>query len=145
MKNILILLLLPILTFAQKEVVVHIKTDSYPSETRWILYDSVYQGDTIDYVDYGYYTQPNFMYRDTLYIDSVQNISFVIFDSYGDGIVNGEYYVTICGDTVVNYPVSTFTTGLVHNRVVPQCMPQPPPPGQCVPAMVNINLDQFTS
>ena len=146
MKKILILLLLPILTFAQKEVVVHIKTDGYPSETRWILYDSVYQGDTIDYVDYGYYTQSNFMHTDTLYMsDSVTNISFVIYDSYGDGIINGEYYVTICGDTVVNYPVSTFTTGLIHNRVVPQCMPQPPPPGQCVPAMVNINLDQFTS
>ena len=145
MIRLLLLLLLPTVLFAQKEVVVHIKTDGYPSETRWILYDSVYQGDTIDYVDYGHYTQPNFMHRDTLYIDSVQSISFVIFDSYGDGIINGEYYVTICGDTVVNYPVSTFTTGLVHNRVVPQCMPQPPPPGQCVPAMVNINLDQFTS
>ena len=145
MKKLLILLLLPLTLLGQKEVVIHIKTDNYPSETRWVLYDSVYQGDTIDYVQYGHYTQPNFMHRDTLYIDSVQNISFVIFDSYGDGITNGEYYVTICGDTVVNYPVSTFTNGLVHNRAVPQCMPQPPPPGQCVPAMVNINLDQFTS
>jgi len=147
MKKILILLLLPILTFAQKEVVVHIKTDNYPSETRWMLYDSVYQGDTIDYVDYGHYTQPNFMHRDTLYIDSIQNISFVIFDQFGDGITNGEYYVTVCGDTIVDYPVSTFTTGLIHNRAVPQCMPQPPPPplGPCVPTMININLDQFTN
>ncbi len=145
MKNILFILLLPILTFAQKEVVIHIKTDGYPSETRWVLYDSVYQGDTIDYVDYGHYTQPNFMHRDTLYIDSVQNISFVIYDSYGDGIINGEYYVTICGDTVVDYPVSTFTSGLIHNRAVPQCLPNPPPPlGPCVPTMININLDQFT-
>ena len=146
MKKILFILLLPVITFAQKEVVVHIKTDGYPSETRWMLYDSVYQGDTIDYVDYGHYTQPNFMHRDTFYIDSVTNISFVIYDSYGDGIVNGEYYVTICGDTVVDYPVSTFTTGLIHNRVVPQCMPNPPPPpsGPCVPTLVNINLDQFT-
>ena len=139
MKKLLILFLLPLtLLSQQKEVVIHIKTDGYPSETRWVLYDSVYQGDTIDYVEYGHYTQPNFMHRDTLYIDSVQSISFVIFDSYGDGIINGEYYVTICNDTVVNYPVSTFTNGLVHNRAVPQCMPQPPPPGQCVPAMVNI-------
>ena len=145
MKNILFILLLPILTFAQKEVVIHIKTDGYPSETRWVLYDSAYQGDTIDYVDYGHYTQPNFMHRDTLYIDSVQNISFVIYDSYGDGIINGEYYVTICGDTVVDYPVSTFTSGLIHNRAVPQCLPNPPPPlGPCVPTMININLDQFT-
>ena len=121
MKNILFILLLPILTFAQKEVVIHIKTDNYPSETRWILYDSTYGGDTLDYVDYGYYTQQNFIHRDTLYIsDSVTNIAWVIYDSYGDGITNGEYYLIVCGDTIVNYPSSTFTTGLIHNRVVPQ-------------------------
>ena len=145
MKKLLILFLLPLTLLGQKEVVIHIKTDNYPSETRWVLYDSVYQGDTIDYVEYGHYTQPNFMHRDTLYIDSVENISFVIYDSYGDGITNGEYYVTICGDTIVNYPVSTFNSGLIHNRTVPQCLPNPPPPlGPCVPTMININLDQFT-
>ena len=36
MKKILLLLLLPIITFAQKEVVIHIKTDNYPSETKWV-------------------------------------------------------------------------------------------------------------
>jgi len=145
MKKLLILFLLPLTLLGQKEVVIHIKTDNYPSETRWVLYDSVYQGDTIDYVEYGHYTQPNFMHRDTLYIDSVENISFVIYDSYGDGITNGEYYVTICGDTIVNYPVSTFNSGLIHNRTVPQCLPNPPPPlGPCIPTMININLDQFT-
>ena len=128
MKRILLLLLLPIITFAQKEVVIHIKTDSYPSETKWTLYKDAYQGDTIAYVPYGHYTQGNTMHRDTVYIaDSITNISFVMFDQYGDGIVNGEYYVTICEDTVVNYPVSTFTNGLIHNRTVPQCMPNPPP------------------
>ena len=145
MKKILLLLLLPIITFAQKEVVIHIKTDTYPGETKWTLYKDVYQGDTIDYVEYNYYSTPNYMHRDTLYIsDSITDISFVIYDSYGDGITNGEYYVTICGDTVVNYPVSTFTTGLIHTRVVPQCMPQPPPI-QLVPAKVIINLDQYQS
>ena len=143
MKKILILLLLPIITFAQKEVVIHIKTDSYPSETKWTLYKDAYQGDTLAFVPYGYYNSSNMMNTDTVYIpDSVSDVSFVIFDSYGDGIVNGEYYVTICGDTVVNYPVSTFSTGLIHNRTVPQCMPNPPPLS-CVPAIVNINLDQY--
>ena len=143
MKKILFILLLPIITFAQKEVVVHIKTDTYPGETKWVLYKDAYQGDTIDHVDYNYYSTPNYMHRDTLYMaDSITDISFVIFDQYGDGITNGEYYVTICGDTVVNYPVSTFTTGLIHNRTVPQCMPQPPPL-QLVPAKVIINLDQY--
>ena len=46
MKKTLLLLLLPIITFAQKEVIIHVKTDYYPSETKWVLYDSVYQGDT---------------------------------------------------------------------------------------------------
>ena len=56
MKKLLLLLLLPIITFAQKEVVVHIKTDTYPSETSWVLYKDAYQGDTIGYVPFGYYT-----------------------------------------------------------------------------------------
>jgi len=141
MKRILLLLLLPIITFAQKEVVIHIKTDNYPSETKWTLYKDAYQGSIIASVPYGHYTQSNTMHRDTIYMaDSITDISWVIFDSYGDGIVNGEYYVTICGDTVVNYPVSTFSNGLIHNRTVPQCMPNPPPG---VPAKVIINLDQY--
>ena len=126
-----------------KEVIISLKTDTYPSETRWVLYDSVYQGPILSEVQYGHYTQPNTMNYDTVYIpDSITNISWVIFDSYGDGIANGEYYVTICGDTVVNYPVSTFTNGLIHNRTVPQCMPNPPPV-PLVPAKVIINLDQY--
>ena len=145
MKKILLLLLLPIITLAQKEVVIHIQTDSWPSETKWTLYKDAYQGDTIAYVDYGHYVSSNAIHRDTVYMaDSITNISFVIFDSYGDGIINGSYYVTICNDTVVDYPVSTFTTGLIHNRVVPQCMPQPPPV-QTVSAKVVINLDQYQS
>ncbi len=145
-KILLLLLLLPLLTFAQKEVVIIIKTDSYPQETKWTLYKDAYQGDTIAHVPYGYYDSANVINYDTLYLaDSITNISWVISDSYGDGITNGEYYVTICGDTVIDYPVSTFSNGLIHNRTVPQCMPNPPPPppGQCVPAMVNINLDQY--
>jgi hypothetical protein len=144
-KLLFILLLIPVLVFSQKEVIINIKTDTYPSETKWVLYDSIYQGDTLHHVPYGYYTQNNTMHSDTVYIpDSITNISFVIFDSYGDGIVNGEYYVMICGDTVVDYPVSTFTNGLIHNRTVPQCLSNPPP-GICVPSILNINLDQYQS
>jgi|7_EtaG_2_1085326.scaffolds.fasta_scaffold01232_2 hypothetical protein len=37
MKRLLfILLLLPILVFGQKETIIHITTDNYPSETRWV-------------------------------------------------------------------------------------------------------------
>jgi len=142
MKKLLLLLLLPIITFGQKEVIIHITTDNYPSETKWTLYkDSYPNGDTLGYVSYGHYTQANTSHMDTLYIpDNITNIAWVIFDSYGDGIPGGSYYVSICGDTIVSYPVPTFTNGLIHNRVVPQCMPNPPPGA---PATVIINLDQY--
>ena len=115
MKKILLLLLLPLITFGQKEVIIHITTDNYPLETKWTLYKDAYQGDTLAYIDYGHYTQGNTSHTDTIYIaDSITNISWVIYDDYGDGIPGGSYYVSICGDTIVNYPNPTFTTGLIH-------------------------------
>jgi len=144
MKKILLLLLLPIITFAQKEVIVHITTDAWPNETRWVLYaDSMY-GNILGDVNYGHYTQQNTSYTDTLYIsDSLINISFVIYDSYGDGIQPpGSYFVSICGDTIVSYANPSFTTGLISNRVIPPCN-GPPISSVCVSAVVNINLDQF--
>jgi len=145
MKKIIFLFLFPIMTFGQKEMVIMVKTDTYPSETRWVLYADSFQGSMIAEVQYGHYDSANTMNYDTLSLaDSITNISWVIYDSYGDGINNGEYYVTVCEDTIVNYPVSTFSNGLVHNRTVPQCMPQPPPV-QLVPAKVIINLDQYQS
>ena len=64
-------------------------------------------------------------------------------DTYGDGM-NGSYYVSICGDTVVNYPNPNFQSGIYSNRQVPSCLPPPPPiTGPCVPTLVNINLDQY--
>ena len=146
MKKLLLLLLLPFTLFAQKEVIVHITTDNYPSETRWVLHaDSLY-GNILGDVNYGYYTQGGASHTDTLYIpDSLTNITFVIYDSYGDGIMSpGSYYVSICEDTIISYPTPSFTTGLISNRIIPPCN-GPPVTGPCVPATVNINLDQFQS
>ena len=138
-------MLLPFLMMAQKQAVIHITTDNYPSETYWTLFaDSLY-GDTICNVPAGYYTSPYTTYTDTCYInDSITNITFLIRDTYGDGM-NGSYYVSVCGDTIVNYPNPNFQTGLYSNRPVPNCLPPPPPqpPGPCVPTLVNINLDQY--
>ena len=145
MIRVLLLMLLPFLMMAQKQAVIHITTDNYPSETYWTLFaDSLY-GDTICNVPAGYYTLPNTTYTDTCYInDSITNITFLIRDTYGDGM-DGSYYVSVCGDTIVNYPNPNFQTGLYSNRPVPQCLPPPPPPppGTCVPTLVNINLDQY--
>jgi len=141
MKKLLLLLLLPLITFGQKEVVIHITTDNYPNETKWELYSDSMGGALLSAINYGHYTAANTSYSDTIYIDdNVTNISWVIYDSYGDGIPGGNYYVSVCSDTIINYPVPTFTTGLIHNRVIPQCMPNPPP---CVEATVIINLDQY--
>jgi hypothetical protein len=142
MKKILLLLLLPIITFAQKEVIVHINTDQYPSETRWVLHaDSLY-GTILQEVNYGYYNQSYTSYSDTFYIpDTITNVTFIIWDSYGDGM-SGSYYVDICNDTIISNPAPSFSYGYYHNRVVPQCMPNPPPE---VSARVVINLDQYQS
>jgi len=108
--------------------------------------DSLY-GNILGDVDYGHYTQANTSYTDTLYIpDSLIDISFVIYDSYGDGIQSpGSYFVSICNDTIIDYPNPSFTTGLVSNRIIPPCNGPPAPVGACVPATLNINLDQFQS
>ena len=129
--------------FGQKETVVSLETDSYPSETYWILMaDSLY-GDTIYEVPPGYYTQPNTAYLDTCYIpDSVSTIVFLLRDTYGDGM-DGSYYVAVCGDTIINKPTITFQTGIYQTRMVPPCFPNPPPLGPCLPAKVIINLDQY--
>ena len=145
MKKIILLLLLPIFTFAQKECVVYINTDQYPTETYWTMYaDSLY-GDTLDYVIPGHYTNSFTSHTDTIILnDSITNITFVIWDTFGDGM-NGSYYVSICEDTIINIPNPNFQSGFYHNRSVPTCQPNPPPPppGPCVPTLVNINLDQY--
>ena len=68
MKKILILLLLPIITFAQKEVIIHLTTDNYPSETRWVLYTDSFQGPILAEDNYGHYNSSNTSYMDTIYI-----------------------------------------------------------------------------
>ena len=50
---LLLLLLLPIFTLAQKQAVLSLTTDNYPTETSWCLFaDSLY-GDTIASIDTG--------------------------------------------------------------------------------------------
>ena len=65
-KLLLLLLLLPLLVFGQtKETIIHINTDAYPSETRWVLHaDSLY-GAILGSVNYGYYTQATTSHTDT--------------------------------------------------------------------------------
>ena len=146
-KILLLLLLLPFTLLAQKQAVVHINTDAYPSETYWIVMKDSLYGDTIASVQAGHYNSAISSFTDTFAIaDSITNITFLIRDTYGDGM-NGSFYLSICEDTVISVPSPNFNSGMFWNRLVPNCMPNPPPPptGPCVPMLVNINLDQFQS
>ena len=131
----------------QKPAVLSLTTDQYPSETSWCLFaDSLY-GDTIGYISPGDLTLPYHNYVDTLFINGpINTIVFLIRDSYGDGM-DGSYYLSVCGDTIINKPTVTFQSGLFSTRSVPHCLPQPPSPPpsntNCVPTLININLDQF--
>ena len=145
MKKLLLLFLLPLLTFGQKPLTVNVTTDSYPTETYWIIFQDSLYGDTIAEVSAGHYTSANTSYTDTVILpDSIDNITFLIRDTYGDGIMApGAFYVTLCEDTIISVPSPNFNSGMYWNRPTPNCLPNPPPVGPCVPTMVNINLDQY--
>ena len=147
MKKILFILLLPLLSFGQKPLVVSLTTDIYPTETYWLIFKDTIYGDTLAEVSAGHYTSQNTLYTDTVMLpDSIDNITFLIRDTYGDGIAApGNFHVSICGDTIISVPTPNFQSGMYWNRAVPNCLPNPPPPsGPCVPTMINVNLDQFT-
>jgi len=146
MKKILLLLLLPFALLGQKPLAVIVTTDAYPTETYWILMKDSLYGDTIASVSAGHYTSANTTYIDSVMIaDSITNVTFLMRDTYGDGIMApGSFFVTICDDTLISVPTPNFNSGMYWNRSIPNCMPIPPPVN-CVPAMVNINLDQYQS
>jgi len=92
MKKLLLLLLLPLTLFAQKEAVLHLTTDGFPTETYWFVISggSSNLGDTIASVPAGYYTQASTTYSDTMYIaDSITDITVLLRDTYGDGMTSG--------------------------------------------------------
>jgi hypothetical protein len=130
----------------QKPAVLSLTTDQYPTETSWCLFSDSLYGDTIGYISSGDLTLPYHNYVDTLFINGpINTVVFLIRDTFGDGM-NGSYFLSVCGDTIINKPTVTFQSGLYSTRTVPQCLPQPPPPPSyvnCVPTLININLDQF--
>ena len=98
MKKLLLLLLLPFTLLAQKEAVLHLTTDGFPTETYWyvIIGSNTNLGDTIASVPPGYYTQASTTYSDTMYIeDSIAHITLLLRDTYGDGMTSGSYYYQV--------------------------------------------------
>ena len=142
MKKILILLLLPILSFSQALVPssVHIYLDQYMSETSWDIKDTT--GNVVA-ADGPYYNAVNYQSMIIPVMLPEGNLTFTIYDSYGDGLagglwggLDGSYYVKQCNDTLVFGDVPNFGFDTAHAFGSDAC---PPVMGCMDPAYVEFN------
>lgn len=90
---------------------VQVKTDSYPGEIFWQL---EIEGEIVEEVQVGEYTQEDFVYTHEVCISPEQDlcVNFSINDSYGDGICcsygNG-YYQVFTGENVLIQGTGEYT------------------------------------
>jgi len=143
MIRILLLILLPILTFAQPNCVpttIVINLDQYQSETAWAVYDT--GGNMLTYGQ-GYDSQPTYASVIEQRCLPEGDLTFVIYDSYGDGLngalwggLDGSYYLIQCNDTLVYGDDPAFGNDSIHVFVSDAC---PPVFGCMDPAYVEFN------
>ena len=110
---------------------VNINLDQYPSETTWDIKDSL--GNVL--LSGGPYSNvPNYQPQFIGNCLPVGELTFTIYDSYGDGIAgslwggqDGSYYVIQCNnDTVVFGDVANFGNDTSHVFMSDTCVPPPP-------------------
>jgi len=129
MKKLLLLLLLPILSFSQNCVptTIIINLDQYQGETSWDVKDStgyiVANGS-------GYYSQPDYGVVVEQRCLPSGSLVFTIYDSYGDGLngamwggLDGSYYVVQCFDTIVIGTDAAFGSDTAHIILSAPCPP----------------------
>jgi len=129
MKKLLILLLLPILSFSQNCVptTIIINLDQYQGETSWDVKDStgfvVADGS-------GYWSEPDYGVVEEQRCLPAGNLTFTIYDSYGDGLngamwggLDGSYYVVQCFDTIVTGTDAAFGSDTAHVILSAPCPP----------------------
>ena len=142
MKKLLLLLLLPILSFSQTLVPssVHIYLDQYMSETSWDIKDTA--GNVVA-ADGPYYSAVNYQSMIIPVMLPEGNLTFTMYDSYGDGLagalwggLDGSYYVKQCNDTLVFGDVPNFGFDTAHAFGSDAC---PPVLGCMDPAYVEFN------
>ena len=87
-------------------VIMELQTDPYPNETSWDLISE--NGDTLFAANN--FTEANILYIDTVCVPNDQEITFSIYDSYGDGLSSGAgdglFHFYVCGAQV--FSGSTF-------------------------------------
>ena len=142
MKKILLLLLIPILSFSQTLVPssVHVYLDQYASETSWDIRDT---SGAIVAFDGPYYNAVNYQSMIIPVMLPEGDLIFTIYDSYGDGLngafwggLDGSYYVKQCNDTLVFGTDPAFGNDSMHFFVSDAC---PPVMGCMDPAYVEFN------
>jgi len=129
MKKLLLLLLLPILSFSQNCVptTIIINLDQYQGETSWDVKDStglvVADGS-------GYWSEPQYGVVTEQRCLPVGDLTFTIYDSYGDGLngamwggLDGSYYVVQCYDTIITGTDAAFGSDTAHVILSAPCPP----------------------
>ena len=137
-KLLLLILLLPIFLFAQgpgpcTPTLININLDQYPEETTWDIQDTL--GNII--ISGGPYNNaPNYEPQFIVNCLPPGELSFTIYDLYGDGLEgsiwggqDGSYYVMQCGDTLVYGDSANFGYDTTHVFISAPCPPPPPVPG----------------
>ena len=81
-------------------VIMELQTDPYPGETSWDLISE--NGDTLFAANN--FTEANTLYIDTVCVANDQQITFSLYDSYGDGLTSGAgdglFHFYVCGAQV---------------------------------------------
>ena len=110
--------------------IININLDQYPGETSWDIKDStgaiIISGGT-------YPNVPNYQPQFIVNCLPVGELTFTIYDTYGDGIAgslwggqDGSYYVIQCSDTLVYGTVANFGNDTSHVFISDTCIPPPP-------------------
>jgi len=129
MKKLLLLLLLPIFSFAQNCVptTIIINLDQYQGETYWIIKDT---SDNILTYGSNYGGEPDYASVVEQRCLPPGPLTFTIYDTYGDGLngalwggLDGSYYVVQCYDTIVSGTDAAFGNDTVHPILVAPCPP----------------------
>jgi len=132
MKKLLLLLLLPFTLLAQGPpncvpTTIIINLDQYQSETSWNVKDTngfvVASGS-------GYWSQPDYGVVVEQRCLPAGDLTFTMYDSYGDGLagalwggLDGSYYVVQCYDTLIHGTVPNFLHDTTHVLLSAPCPP----------------------
>jgi len=129
MKKLLLLLLLPILSFSQNCVptTIIINLDQYQSETYWTVTDT--SGALLTYGQ-NYGSEPDYGVVVEQRCLPAGSLVFTMYDSYGDGMngamwggLDGSYYVVQCYDTIVTGTDAAFGNDTAHIILSAPCPP----------------------